>query len=975
MSNTTPGTRPGSRPPSVVGGAPYAGAPGSAARGGGGAAPGAGLPAGGRLRSDYTRPPSAGPGGRTPLRGAGKDALLATPTGGAAPGYSDGISPSHTHINALYGLDSDGGAAPAPAPAQQQPQQPEPRSRLRDQQPPAAAAAAARKAGAPAPALATHGDLWAAADQDGGGDDGEPLVLEVRAPSQASHACDAAASRAAAAASRAAAPPQCAALVLPAWLRGRPFSTGLHLAGAARGALESEAGPEAAAPDLRALPEAVREAALVDDLLYCFMGVPGRVIRPVLLDAGPQRMALGPAVAFAPAAPLDERSAELVRKLLPLAEYAAVVERFTVTRDSPERGMVVEALASELRALLEKWRLLVVQLERRALGPGGLGLSELLFQCQAPMASLRLAAEIAAEASSQELTSAGLLNLLHRRLGSLGGDAAGRALVERLLAAAAAPYFEILGSWLAAGVLDDPYSEFMVKEDTTVGLPSSSDDQQLAYWAQRYTLRADPTYAGPPPEPGAFDGQGLDVPAFLWPCREAILTTGKYLNAVRECGAEAPPSPLAASGLSYDAGGAYLDAVRVALDAASGALLRLMLGQGQLMGWLRSIKHFFLLDQGDLLVHLLEGASEELSKPASEVSRPRLRSLLELAARTSSVASDPRLDNLQYTFDARGLAQLVVAALAPAAPTGEPARPGLVMRSTTAPAWQVLLLDLKVDWPVSLVVSRRQMLQYQVIFKHLFQLKFAERQLNTVWAALQPTRGLSRADQERFRPWHTLCRGLTHVLTEYLRYVTTDVIEPLWMAMEERIARARDIDEVMRCHQAFLLRAADGALLTQLPILKCVVELQRCAHDLWREGAVLSVRGGEQEGVAPPRRTLSRRESSFDRALAALREVARDAAAGAAVAALSARFDAQLAELTERLGEHYQRLLSGAGPGPRAASAAAGAGAAGGAAAAMSTREELDSLLNLIERIDVRGGGGGGGSDGVAAVLAGVRLA
>jgi hypothetical protein len=66
---------------------------------------------------------------------------------------------------------------------------------------------------------------------------------------------------------------------------------------------------------------------------------------------------------------------------------------------------------------------------------------------------------------------------------------------------------------------------------------------------------------------------------------------------MRECGAEVPPSPLAASGLAYDAGGAYLDAIRAALDAASGALLRLMLGQGQLMGWLRSIKHFFLLDQ------------------------------------------------------------------------------------------------------------------------------------------------------------------------------------------------------------------------------------------------------------------------------------------------------------------------------------------------------------------------------------------
>jgi hypothetical protein len=66
---------------------------------------------------------------------------------------------------------------------------------------------------------------------------------------------------------------------------------------------------------------------------------------------------------------------------------------------------------------------------------------------------------------------------------------------------------------------------------------------------------------------------------------------------MRECGAAVPPSPLPGGRLRYDASGGYLDAVRAALHSASGALLRLMLGQGQLMGWLRSIKHFFLLDQ------------------------------------------------------------------------------------------------------------------------------------------------------------------------------------------------------------------------------------------------------------------------------------------------------------------------------------------------------------------------------------------
>lgn len=64
---------------------------------------------------------------------------------------------------------------------------------------------------------------------------------------------------------------------------------------------------------------------------------------------------------------------------------------------------------------------------------------------------------------------------------------------------------------------------------------------------------------------------------------------------MRECGAAVPPSPLPPGGLRFEARGGHLDAVRAALDAASGALLRLMLGQGQLMGWLRSIKHFFLV--------------------------------------------------------------------------------------------------------------------------------------------------------------------------------------------------------------------------------------------------------------------------------------------------------------------------------------------------------------------------------------------
>ena len=95
--------------------------------------------------------------------------------------------------------------------------------------------------------------------------------------------------------------------------------------------------------------------------------------------------------------------------------------------------------------------------------------------------------------------------------------------------------------------------------------------------------------------------------------------------------------------------------------------------------------------------------------------------------------------------------------------------------------------------------------------------------------------------------------------------------------------------------------------------------------------------------------------------------------------ALSERFHGQLAELSERLGDHYQKLLAGAGPGQRPGGLRGiGGGAGGGGGGAMSTREELDSLLNLIERIDVggrTGAGAGLGGDGIAAALAGVRFA
>ena len=79
----------------------------------------------------------------------------------------------------------------------------------------------------------------------------------------------------------------------------------------------------------------------------------------------------------------------------------------------------------------------------------------------------------------------------------------------------------------------------------------------------------------------------------------------------------------------YSSGG-YLQSIQLAFATSSQALLRLLQHDLGLNNTLAALKHYFLLDKGDLLVSFLDNAEEELSKPASEVSVIRLQSLLDL---------------------------------------------------------------------------------------------------------------------------------------------------------------------------------------------------------------------------------------------------------------------------------------------------------------------------------------------------------
>ena len=51
------------------------------------------------------------------------------------------------------------------------------------------------------------------------------------------------------------------------------------------------------------------------------------------------------------------------------------------------------------------------------------------------------------------------------------------------------------------------------------------------------------------------------------------------------------------------------------------------------------------------------------------------------------------------------------------------------------------------EWPLSIVISHQALTRYQLMFRHLFELKWAERDLNAVWQIYQSTRMLYKCAQ------------------------------------------------------------------------------------------------------------------------------------------------------------------------------------------------------------------------------------
>jgi gamma-tubulin complex component 2 len=744
-------------------------------------------------------------------------------------------------------------------------------------------------------------------------------------------------------------PPQIAAstdqyVAMPAWDSQRPFLTGTFLLSPP----SSAPAPTPAVPPLQSYPHDVQESLLVDDLLYAFVGLESRYIKVVKQQQQHLRVQFRLRIDGR----LDPALSEMTIRMLPICECVAIISRFVEMRRRYDAGVVAQGLASGMRGVLHDWELMVAQLEHQAMR-GNLTLQALWYYVQSPYAALRLVAKLASECWL--LRGAAILDVLHVTATSspVVGDSAAVTLAQRLLRVSSQPYFAMLGRWIYEGTVDDPYEEFMVEEDASIGRDDLSTDGSSAFWSDKFKLRERESRE-----------RVKDVPAFLIKEAQTILDVGKAVCLSRTSAITVDRKVesiknrrLFLAGSSEWHGGSDCEfgwgsstsclvaIARAKQEAALAATAILKTEALEYPTGLKCLKKYFLAAQGDVLLGLMDGGESEMDQMSGNVSLYQLQTMLDVAIKTSSAACDSAAAHLRATYDHRSVLNMLIAI------TQKSMNNSYRQFSEHVPSHlrqklvrEAFMLWYQPPWPLSVLVPDVAMAQYQMMFRHIFELKWVERELNAASMLLANTKFLANSHR-RFsssssssavaarvlKSAYATCQVMTHFFRQYLLYATFEVIEPLWRGLEGQLMGAETVDEMLVHHQSFLSKAMKGLLLSRkVVVLRSLLSLKQLALDFVALMACLDINpkkddmlGGEVGQMVLGR---AQREDFLVKGLS-------DTTFASSLRDIHAKFESRCGEFMASLAEAHEQART----------------------EQTETREELEGLVNLTSRLDFNG--------------------
>ncbi|KAF7991659.1 hypothetical protein HCN44_010460 [Aphidius gifuensis] len=546
-------------------------------------------------------------------------------------------------------------------------------------------------------------------------------------------------------------------------------------------------------PYEKVVPVVSQESILLWDLLSCLKGMDGSYIvsEPLTHPYAVKTFKISADVGIS--------YKQLAQQILPLASCYSMTVRFVEEKVQSNDGQVNHALVGAISCLLKDYMMFILQLEMEH-RKGKLNLQKLWFYIHPTMSTMSIISQITSTICKANARGGKVLSLLHEQISNMSFEAKSKELCLFFMQSASVPYMKILEKWVYKGVICDPYQEFLVEDNEIIQREELPMDYSADYWEKRYTMR---------PE---------RIPTFLNEHAQTILRTGKYFNVIRQCGKTVQwgkQEPLVYQYRDQK----YIGAIDRAYSEAARTLLEVLIQENDLMGRLKSVKNYFLLAQGDFVVQFLNLCDAELSKSMYDIVLHRLASLLEVALRTSSADSDPYKDDLKPELLPYDLQYQMFRILSIqtsdekeyCSHTGKPLT-GI----------EAFSFNYDVKWPVSLVINKKAIACYQMLFRHLLYCKHIERLLCRVWVSNKIAKTFTHEAAMAYRQAFSLRQRMLDCIQHLEYYMMVEVIEPNWHTFIDKMSKVTNVDDVLSVHQDLQDSYLKECMLTDPELLSCI---------------------------------------------------------------------------------------------------------------------------------------------------------
>lgn len=555
----------------------------------------------------------------------------------------------------------------------------------------------------------------------------------------------------------------------------------------------------------------VSETVLIQELILCFQGIEGKVIR----QDGQHGFKLDALARVAQPA--------IVLHLMELGYLHSRV-RALCGVGGGGGGTVMQGLVCGIRNELTEYYRSVANLHSELqqasylhevdsplseaeTGYSSLSLRRLLVWAQQPLHTLQCLCDVAHACAAR--TGGAVITATQPFLDH--GDPFRRARCTYLLTSALRPLFTLICHWMADGELLDPHNEFFV----CVNHGCAAKDR----WRNKFRLREELV-------PSVMSRRQAEV----------VLNTGKCTNFLNDiCDADEQNAVTGCRMQLKQMEDAKGDDMLELLDPSSeiwsileGAFLEtsklvldVLVNKYKLFEHFRGLRLYMLLGQGDFYRYFLELVHPELKKSAVSVYHHNLMAIMETAMRqTNAQFEDPDI-----------LGKVCVK---------------LLVASGGEDGWDIFNMSYNLASPLDTIFSTSEQ-TYSQMFNFLWRLKRVNLGLSHTWK--KQSLFLKRINRHRkqFSDMITATvqvRILTGEMVHYLHqveyYIMFEVLECAWSAFSAQFQQAVSLEQVIAAHETYLAKIMamtfqdydNQKFSTQFRIInELVLELNRLADD------------------------------------------------------------------------------------------------------------------------------------------------